>query len=55
MLEPPYRALRILLGLFSLLVALGGLLLIFDRSLMVPILLRPPEDEVSTFFVSLMK
>ena len=33
MLEPPYRALRILLGLFSLLAALGGLLLIFaDRT-----------------------
>jgi len=56
MLEPPYRALRILLGLFSLLAALGGLLLIFaDRSLRVRMLLRPPEDEVSTLFVSLLK
>ena len=56
MLEPPYRALRILLGLFSLLAALGGLLLIFaDRSLMVRILLRPPEGEVSTLVVSLLK
>ena len=56
MLEPPYRALRILLRLFSLLPALGGLLLIFaDRSLMVRILLRPPEGEVSTLVVSLLK
>ena len=56
MLEPPYRALRILLGLFSLLAALGGLLLIFaDRSLMVRILLRPPEGEVSTLALSLLK
>jgi len=56
MLEPPYRALRILLGLFSLLAALGGLLLIFaDRSLMVRILLRPREGEVSTLAVSLLK
>ena len=56
MLEPPYRALRILLGLFSLLAALGGLLLIFaDRSLMVRILLRPPEGEVSTLAASLLK
>ena len=56
MLEPPYRALRILLGLFSLLAALGGLLLIFaDRSLMVRILLRPPKGEVSTLVVSLLK
>ena len=29
MLEPPYRALRILLGVFSLLAALGGSLMIF--------------------------
>ena len=56
MLEPPYRALRILLGVFSLLAALGGLLMIFaDRALMVRILLRPPEGEVSTLVVSLLK
>lgn len=56
MLEPPYRALRILLGVFSLLAALGGLLMIFaDRPLMVRILLRPPEGEVSTLVVSLLK
>ena len=56
MLEPPYRALRILLGLFSLLAAIGGLVLIFaDRSLMMRILLRPPEGEVSTLLVSLLK
>ena len=56
MLEPPYRALRILLGVLSLLAALGGLLMIFaDRPLMVRILLRPPEGEVSTLVVSLLK
>ena len=56
MFEPPYRALRILLGLFSLLAAIGGLVLIFaDRSLMVRILLRPPEGEVSILVVSLLK
>ena len=56
MLEPPYRALRILLGLFSLLAAIGGLVLIFaDRPLMMRILLRPPEGEVSTLLVSLLK
>ncbi len=31
MSEPPYRALRIVLGFLSLLLALGGLLLIFSR------------------------
>jgi hypothetical protein len=56
MLEPPYRALRILLGLFSLLAAIGGLVLIFaDRPLTMRILLRPPEGEVSTLLGSLLK
>ena len=56
MLEPPYRALRILLGVFSLLAALGGLLMIFaDKPLIVRILLRPPEGEVSILVVSLLK
>jgi len=56
MFEPPYRALRILLGVFSLLAALGGLLMIFaDKPLVVRILLRPPEGEVSTLAASLLK
>jgi hypothetical protein len=55
MFEPPYRALRILLGVFSLLAALGGLLMIFaDKPLIVRMLLRPPEREVSTLVVSLL-
>jgi len=54
--EPPYRALSILLRVFSLLAALGGLLLIFaEKPLIVRILLRPPEAEVSTLFLSLLK
>jgi len=56
MFDRPYRALRILLGVFSLLAALGGLLMIFaDKPLIVRILLRPPEGEVSTLVVSLLK
>jgi hypothetical protein len=56
MFEPPYRALRILLGVFSLTAALGGLLMILaDKPLVVRILLRPPEGEVSTLAVSLLK
>ena len=56
MLEPPYRALRILLGVFSLLAALGGLLRIFaDKPLIMRILLRPADGEVSTLVVSLLK
>ena len=54
--EPPYRALRILLRVFSFLATLGGLLLIFaEKPLIVRILLRPPEGEVSTLLLSLLK
>jgi hypothetical protein len=53
---PPYRALRILLRVFSLLAALGGLLMIFaDKPLIARIFLRPPEGEVSTLLLSLLK
>ena len=54
--EPPYRALRILLRAFSLLAFAGGLLMIFaEKPLMVRILLRPPEGEVTTLLLSLLK
>jgi hypothetical protein len=54
--EPPYRALRILLRMFSLLAALGGLLMIFaGKPLIARIFLRPPEGEVSTLLLSLLK
>ena len=54
--EPPYRALRIFLRVFSLLAALGGLLMIFaEKPLIVRIFLRPPEGEMSTLLLSLLK
>ena len=54
--KPPYRALCIFLRLFSLLAAMGGLLMIFaEKRLIVRILLRPPEGEVSTLLLSLLK
>jgi hypothetical protein len=54
--EPPYRALRILLRAFSLLAVAGGLLMIFaERPLLVRILLRPPEGEVTPLLLSLLK
>ena len=53
---PPYRALCIFLRVFSLLAALGGLLMIFaEKPLIVRIFLRPPEGEVSTLLLSLLK
>ena len=52
----PYRALRIVLGVFSLLAAAGGLLLIFSgRSLMIRLFMRPPESEISTLLLFMMK
>jgi Domain of unknown function (DUF4345) len=54
--EPPYRALRIFLRVFSLLAVAGGLLMIFaGKPLIVQIFLRPPEGEVSTLLLSLLK
>src|SRR5205807_8366483 len=54
--EPPYRALRIFLRVFSLLAVAGGLLMIFaGKPLIVRIFLRRPEGEVSTLLLSVLK
>ena len=54
--DPPYRALRISLRVFSLLAVAGGLLMIFaEKPLIVRIFLRPSEGEVSTLLLSLLK
>jgi len=54
--EPQCRALRIFLRGFSLLaVAAGGLTIFADKPLIVWIFLRPPEGEVSTLLLSLLK
>src|SRR2546428_9269598 len=56
MSRPPYRALRIILGIFSFLAAAGGLLLIFSgKPLMLRLFLRPPESEFSTLLLAMMK
>ena len=56
MSSSPYRALRILLWLFALLGAAGGLLLIFgNKPLIVHLFLRPPDSEVSTLLLFLVK
>jgi hypothetical protein len=56
MLEPPYRVLRVFLRVFSLLAVAGGLLMIFaEKPLIVRIFLRPPEGEVTTLLLSLLK
>ena len=52
----PHRTLRIVLGLFSLLAAAGGLLMILgDKPFMVRLFLNPPEPEVSTLLLGVVK
>jgi hypothetical protein len=56
MSNPPYRALRIILGIVSVFTAVAGLLIVFSgRSLVMRLLLRPPETEVSTLLLFLMR
>jgi hypothetical protein len=56
MSNPPYRALRVMLGFLSLLMAIGGVVLILSgKSLILRLLLRPPEPEVSTLFLFTLK
>jgi hypothetical protein len=53
---PAYRTLRIVLRVFALLAAIGGLFMIFaDKPLVVRVFLRPPEGEISTLLLSLLK
>src|SRR5712692_8793439 len=52
----PYRALRIMLRIFSLFAALVGLVFIFSgKPLMMRLFLNPPESEVSTLLLVTMK
>lgn len=56
MSKPPYRALRIILGIFSLIAAVAGLVAIFgSKSLMTAIFLGPPAAEVSTLLLFMLK
>ena len=56
MSNPPHRALRIILGIFSLFTAAAGLLFVFSgKPLLLRILLRPPETEVSTLLLFMMR
>ena len=56
MSNPPYRALRIILGIVSVFTAVAGLLIVFSgRSLVMRLLLRPSETEVSTLLLFTMR
>jgi DNA helicase-2/ATP-dependent DNA helicase PcrA len=56
MSEPPYRGLRIILGIFSLIAAVVGLVIIFsNKPMIMRLFLRPPESEVSTLLLIMTK
>ena len=56
MSKPPYRALQVSLRIFSVLLAIGALLMIFgSRGLVIRVFLHPPETEVSTLLLFLLK
>ena len=56
MSQPPYRVLKVALRIFSVLLAIGALFMIFGhRALVLWIFLHPPETEVSTLLLFLLK
>jgi hypothetical protein len=56
MSEHRYRALRILLGFLSLLMAIGGIVLVFSsKGLALRVFLHPPESELSTLLMAAVK
>jgi len=56
MSKPPYRVLKVALRIFSVLLAIGALFMIFSRrALIVRVFLHPPEAEVSTLLLFLLK
>ena len=56
MSQSPYRALQVALRIFSVLFGVGGLFMILSsRGLIMRVFLHPPESEVSTLLLFLLK
>ena len=56
MSRPPFRALQIVLRVFSVLLAVGGVFMILaSKPLIMQVFLRPPESEVSTLLLFVLK
>jgi hypothetical protein len=54
--RPPYRPLRVVLGFLSLLLAAGGVLMIFSsKPLIMRVFMHPPESEISTLLLAALK
>ncbi len=56
MSRPPYRALQVALRIFSVLLAIGAMFMIFSsRAIVVRVFLHPPEVQVSTLLLFVLK
>jgi hypothetical protein len=56
MSQPTHRVLSVALRIFSVLLAIGGLFMIFgSRGLVIRVFLHPPEAEVSTLLLFVLK
>ena len=56
MSQPPYRALRIVLGFLSLVLAIGGVIMIFSsKPFIMRLFMHPPEAQVSTLLLAAVK
>ncbi len=56
MSQPPYRPLRIVLGFLSLVLAIGGALMILSsKPLIMRMFMHPPESEISTLLLAAVK
>ncbi len=56
MSQPPYRPLRVMLGFLSLVLAIGGMLLIFSsKPLIMRMFMHPPESELSTLLLDMVR
>jgi hypothetical protein len=56
MSQPTYRALRVVLGFLSLVLAIGGIAMIFSsKPLVMRVFMHPPESEVSTLLLAAVK
>lgn len=56
MSQPGYRLLRVLLGFLALLLAVGGIIMIFSsKALVLRMFMHPPESQVSILLLATVK
>jgi hypothetical protein len=56
MSQPPYRALRVVLGFLSLVLAIGGMFMILsNKPLIMRMFMHPPEFEITTLLLATLK